>query len=138
MQHIILKFFLFIGSVLSVNATLSLPLLSIINSDTQQVEYVEYKQATLSLKLEKTPNQILFHKISTYKSCKSYLCKNRFLDSFNLYEDSLSLMVTLNTQQQYKKQKTIILNIPTRQLHQTHQQTFYQAESKSSAHKNFC
>ncbi|NQZ82788.1 MAG: hypothetical protein HRT52_17400 [Colwellia sp.] len=138
MQHIILKFVLFISSVLSVNATLSLPLSSIINSDTQQVEYVEYKQATLSLKLKKTPNQILLHKRSTSKACKSYLCKNRFLDSFNLYEDSLSLIVTLNTQQQYKKQKTILLNIPTRQLHQPHHQTFYQAESKSSTYKNFC
>jgi hypothetical protein len=138
LQHIILKFVLFIGSVLSVNATLSLPLSSIINSDTQQVEYVEYKQATISLKLEKTPNQILLHKISTSKACKSYLCKNRFLDSFNLYEDSLSLIVTLNTQQQYKKQKTILLNISTWQLYQAHHQIFSQAESKSSTYKNFC
>ncbi len=138
MQHIILKFVLFISSVLSVNAALSLPLSSIINSDTQQVEYVEYKQATLSLNLEKKPNQRLFHKIITYKACKSYLCQNRLLDSFNLYEDSLSLIVTLNTQQQYKKQKTILLSIPTRQLHQSHHQTFYQAESKSSTYKNVC
>jgi hypothetical protein len=138
LQHIILKFVLFISSVLSVNAALSLPLSSIINSDTQQVEYVEYKQATLSLNLEKKNNQRLFHKIITYKACKSYLCQNHFLDSFNLYEDSLSLIVTLNTQQQYKKQKTILLNIPTRQLHQPHHQTFYQAESKSSTYKNVC
>ena len=138
MQHIILKFVLFISSVLSVNATLSLPLSSIINSDTQQVEYVKYKQATLSLNLEKTTNQTLLHKICTYKTCKSYLCKNRFLDSFNSYEDSLSLIVTLNTQQQYKKQKTILLNIPTKQLHQPHHQTFYEAESKNATYKNFC
>jgi hypothetical protein len=130
LQHIILKFVLFISSVLSVNATLSLPLSSIINSDTQQVEYVEHKQATLSLNLEKTPDQTLPHKIITYKADKSHLCKNHFLDSFNLYKDSSSLLVTLNTQQQYKKQKTILLNIPTRQLHQSHHQTFYQAKSK--------
>jgi hypothetical protein len=57
LQHIILKFVLFISSVLTVNATLSL----IINSDTQQVEYVKYKQVTLSLNLEKTSNQTLSH-----------------------------------------------------------------------------
>lgn len=138
MQHIILKFILLISSFLSVNATLSIPLSSIINNDTQQIEYVEYKQATHSLNLEKILDGKLLHKKSTYKACKSYICKNYPLDSFNLYKDSLSLIVTLSTQQQYQKQKIILLNIATRQLHQPSHLTFYQAESKSSAYKNFC
>ena len=138
MQHIILKFILLISSFLSVNATLSIPLSSIINNDTQQIEYVEYKQATHSLNLEKMPDGKLLHKKSTYKTCKSYICKNYPLDSFNLYKDSLSLIVTLNTQQQYRIQETILLNIATRQLHQPLHQTFYQAESKSSAYRDFC
>ena len=138
MQHIILKFILLISSFLSVNATLSIPLSSIINNDTQQIEYVEYKQATHSLHLEKILDGKLLHKNSTYKVCKSYICKNYPLDSFNLYKDSLSLIVTLSTQQQYRIQETILLNIATKQLHQPRHQTFYQAESKSSAYRNFC
>lgn len=138
LQHYILNLILFISSVLFTSASLSTPLASVINSDTQQVEYVENKQTTISLKLEEILLKVSPNKSDTYSVYQSYIYKSHFLDTFHLYKDSMSLIVTLNTQHQYRRQKTILLKIAPKQLHQQYLQIFSRTESKRSAYKNFC
>jgi hypothetical protein len=131
LHHIILKYIILLSSILSVNAALAIPLSSIINNDIQQVEYVEHKQSTISLEVKQVLNEKTENSLN---SCESYFDLLGLIRTFDLFETSLSVVETLNTQQQYQIQKSTFLTIFV-QLHRKVQQNLYPTDNKISVFK---
>lgn len=134
MNHIILKFILLFSSLISINAALAIPLSSIINSDIQQIEYVEHQQLIPSLKLIKTTPQHFLDLLNSQKVSKVSFFENNLQSNFGLYGESLSLFETISIQQQYQAQTTTFLNIIVRH-DLSLRQNLFQAKSPEPAIK---
>ena len=127
MQNIILNFILFISSVLSINAVISVPLSSVINHDTQQVEYIDYCIEAPLLTLQKTTEVRLNNVFTSLSINRTYL--DLFYDTFDLHQDSHILVDTLISKLKYIIQKhTFRKSITT--IHLKFIKTLYQVESE--------
>jgi len=115
LQNIILKFILFISSVLSVNAALAIPLSSVISTDTQQIEYTQQRSAVSLLNLQKISTKAQTNAFISDNSGETYLYTAIFSDffdiSFNLYKESLLVINTRILNQNFKVQKEVIQNV---------------------------
>jgi hypothetical protein len=130
LQNIILNFILFISSVLSVNAVISVPLSSLITNDTQQVEYIEYCAEDPLLILQQTTHVQLYEAFNALVISGTYLYSDLFHDAFDLHHDSLLLVDTLTSRQKYKTQKqTFQKSVVT--IHLQFIKTLYQVESET-------
>ena len=130
MQNIILNFILFISSVLSVNAVISVPLLSVINTDTQQVEYIENNAKNPSLILQKISEVQFREALSSLNINRTYLYSDWFNDAFDLHQYSLILVDTLISRQKYKIQQQTFQKF-TVTIHLQFIKTLYQVESEN-------
>lgn len=130
MQNIILNFILFISSLVSVNAVISVPLSSVISNDTQQVEYIEYCAEAPLLILQKTREVQLYKALNALSMSGTYLYSDLFHDAFDLHHDSLILVDTQISRQKYKIQKqTFQKSVVT--IHLQFIKTLYQVESEN-------
>ncbi|MFT5297235.1 MAG: hypothetical protein ACI9YH_003266 [Colwellia sp.] len=99
-----MNFILFISSLLSVNAVISVPLSSVISNDTQQVEYIEYCAEDPLLILQKTPEVQLYEVLNPLNLSGANLYSDLFHDAFDLHQHSLIFVDTLISMQKYKIQ----------------------------------
>ena len=128
MQNIILNFILFISSLVSVNAVISVPLSSVISNDTQ--EYIEYCAEAPLLILQKTREVQLYKALNALSMSGTYLYSDLFHDAFDLHHDSLILVDTQISRQKYKIQKqTFQKSVVT--IHLQFIKTLYQIESEN-------
>jgi hypothetical protein len=130
LQNFIIKFIVFIYSILSVNAVITIPLSSVISTETQQVEYIEYLAENPLFIIQKTPEGCLSESLSTLNISRTYLYTDLFNNAFDLHHDSLILVDTLRSRQKYKIQKKTFQNTAFT-MHKQFIKTFYQVESES-------
>jgi len=130
LQNIILNIILFISSLLSVNAVISVPLVSVINTDTKQVEYIENNAKPPSLILQKTSEVQLCESLSSLNINRRYLYADWFNNAFDLHQYSLILVETLISRQKYIIQKQTFQNTVVA-FHQQFIKTLFLVESEN-------
>ena len=77
---------------------------SVISTDTQQVEYIEYSAQDPLLILQKTPEVKLHEALSSLNISGTYLYSELFQSTFDLHQHSLIFVDTLISRQKYKIQ----------------------------------
>jgi hypothetical protein len=121
---------LFISSILSVNAIISVPLSSVVSTDTQQVEYIDYRVEDPLLILQKIPEVKLHEALSSLNISRTYLYSELFQGIFDLHQYSLLLVDTLISMQKYKIQKQTFQKSVVI-VHLKFNKTLYQLESEN-------